>query len=192
MSDERPPLVFIDVDGVINAVGDKHGRLSPNRARHFLSVEVPAGDGETVTVLYRPDVVARLRDLSESGRAEFVWLTTWRHIAREHVAPLIGLPDWEAIPHPIDVGEDTDGVAAHQWDRARPWWKTQGVLDRTADGRQFAWLDDDLAPATKRRVRELRPQPSLLVTPPSGIGLTSRLVAQLELFCGVERDGDDA
>ena len=197
MNDDRPPLVFTDVDGVINGLGNSRGVLPPNQADRYATVKIDGGLAGEVIVRYRPDLVARLRDLSDRGRAEFCWLTSWRHTAREHLAPAIGLPNWPAIPHPIDVGDDSDAVAAHPWDRNRPWWKLEAVLNRTAGingqhGRRFAWLDDDLPPETKTTVRLLRPQPSLLITPPTSLGLTNQLVTQLEVFCGLERDDEEA
>lgn len=186
---DRPPLVFIDVDGVINALGNSHGALPANRADRYTSIEVGTGP-DAVTVRYRPDVVARLRHLSERGLADFHWLTSWRHHAREDLAPAIGLPDWPAIPHPIDIGGDADTVAAHQWDPNRRWWKHQAVLDATEGGHRFAWLDDDLDGGTRGTLRQVRPQTHLLITPPTSLALTNQLLRQLEHYCDLDSDHD--
>jgi hypothetical protein len=66
---------------------------------------------------------------------ELVWATTWEHLANEHIAPKIGLPELPVI----EFG--TRYAATHVF--KNPMIKSYKVVEYAA-GRPFAWIDDDI------------------------------------------------
>ena len=64
MTSIRPPLLLLDVDGVLNAM---RWELPPGWEQGVFNGYVLSWD---------PTITARLRDLHESGRVEIQWLTT--------------------------------------------------------------------------------------------------------------------
>lgn len=176
-----PPL-FLDVDGVLNAVPARRG-LPRRFASLYERVEAVAFAGQTFPVHYRPTVVEELNRIVAEGLVAPVWLTSWGWHAAAHLAPAIGLrgDNWPVLEIPIGAGVTPEGPARHPV-RGRVWWKTEAVLDRTGDGRPFLWLDDDLHRDVKVAVRKLRPQPSLMLTPFEAVGLTGEHMVAIEAF----------
>lgn len=118
--------VYLDVDGVLNAVTSKR---------------TPAwgwGESEVVKVngfqiRYSPAMIARLNALAES--VQFFWLTTWLSDAPRLLCPQLGL-DGEAWP--VLDAEEPPGA---------PWWKLTAIRDHvnaTAPEQVF-WIDDDIS-----------------------------------------------
>ena len=67
-----------------------------------------------------PTVVARLRELHESGRVELQWLTTWTELADQLLAEPMGLPRGLRTHSrdgvlPTGYGEERRGISG--------WWK---------------------------------------------------------------------
>ncbi|MBN1093311.1 hypothetical protein JKP75_12530 [Blastococcus sp. TML/M2B] len=126
-----PPVLLLDVDGVLNAV------------RHDLPVGWRRGRFNGYVLSWDPSVVARLRALHESGRVELQWLTTWTELADELLAGPLGLPRGlrthgrDALP--TGFGGTLGGVAG--------WWKLTAAQAVAAaePGRRIVWIDDDLA-----------------------------------------------
>ncbi|MFD6433888.1 hypothetical protein [Streptomyces venezuelae] len=131
------PLLFLDVDGPLNPYAAQPER----RPDGYTTLRVPRGD-ETLTGL--GGLSGRRRSLRvwlnpEHGPAllrldyDLCWATTWMGEANRWIAPVLGLPE---LPF-VDFGdallqERPDGVH----------WKT-GLLIDYADGRPFAWVDDE-------------------------------------------------
>ncbi|MDQ0403657.1 hypothetical protein OIE75_11845 [Streptomyces sp. NBC_01723] len=130
------PLLFLDVDGPLNPCAAKPER----RPDGYTTLRVPRG-GAYVEDRY---LTSRRRPLRvwlnpEHGRFllrlgfELCWATTWMDDANRWIAPVLGLPE---LPF-VDFGdvllqERPDGVH----------WKT-GPLVNYANGRAFAWVDDE-------------------------------------------------
>jgi hypothetical protein len=110
-------------------------------------------------LLYRldPDDGRRLLALG----CQLVWATTWMAEANEVVTPRLGLPDLPVLEWP-DGDEDLEH-GLH--------WKTMH-LTQWADGRPFAWLDDEITDADRRRVAAHHPAPTLLRCVDPYVGLT--------------------
>lgn len=152
------PLLLLDVDGV----------TSPYRPVPDGVVKKVAGIQQFA---YRPTVIATLQ-AALAGGLHVMWLTTW---------PTDTLPDLEYaldLPH-LPVPDRITGD-----DRAIPtrWhgWKTSTAL-ATIDWLRpprWAWIDDDLHPATIRRVRQDHPE-GLLLAPDGAIGLTDNQLADV-------------
>lgn len=117
------PKVYLDVDGVLNAVC-----LKPDLDvwPDYLNTRACGG-----RFCYSPSVVRMIADWHEAEVAEVVWLTTWEHEAQT-LAQEIGLPHFE--------------VAGPRREADFGWWKLAVVQrDVAADpGRPFVWIDDDL------------------------------------------------
>lgn len=131
------PLLFLDVDGPLNPYAAKPER----RPEGYTTLRVPrsggaAGEDGVLSSRRRP---LRVWLNPEHGRSllrlgyELCWATTWMDDANRWLAPVLGLPE---LPF-VDFGEALlqerpDGVH----------WKT-GPLVEYAQGRAFAWVDDE-------------------------------------------------
>lgn len=121
------PLLFLDVDGVINILPGVHReKKSPPEGFRFSS----AWSGVALRpVLVNPDVGRALRALSED--VEIVWLTHWNKAANE-VGRIIGLPHLNYVNVPRYLQPDRKCVLLHShlsWARG---------LDRVF------WVDDQI------------------------------------------------
>ncbi|MFB7664323.1 HAD domain-containing protein [Kitasatospora sp. NPDC056138] len=154
------PLLFLDVDGVLN----------PARPH-------PEAGFDTHTLLgYRVLLSPRhgdwLRELSEHYR--LCWATTWEDQANLHISPLLGLPELPVVHFAGYVPQPDDPkVPLMDLFRAFKW----APLLRFADGRPFAWIDD-LIPGRLVRNSLLR-RDRLLLPVESGQGLQRHHVDRL-------------
>ena len=141
-----PPVLAVDVDGVISLFGFEGGLDRPpglmqlvDGVPHCISLE--AG--------------GRLLRLAE--HYELVWATGWEEKANEYLPPLLGLP-----PLPVlRFGSDARFGTAH--------WKL-GPIGEYARGRALAWIDDSFSKECFEWA-EARPEPTLLVHTRSDIGI---------------------
>lgn len=111
------PLVFLDVDGVVN---DLEGRPGPARIfeSHGYMIRIPE------------DIIIPVQKLVEHN--EVMWLTTWRENANEDIRKVLGIPLLEVI---------TDGTT----DRYVGWkWKAALTPATRAlnQGRHVWWIED--------------------------------------------------
>jgi hypothetical protein len=147
------PLLFVDIDGVLNPYGDHR---SDGYTDHWLFPK----DVEPVRVCACH--ATWLHALSHDF--ELVWGTSWSEDDRALLATVLDLPPFSgAVQLPAPPFDPVLKVPA---------------IDRVADGRPLAWLDDLLMPeawswASSRRA------PTLLVPVDPATGLTERHVAGL-------------
>lgn len=115
------PLLFIDVDGVLN----REVSNSQAHKRGLLSINVTASSSGWKYKLHL-DRADTDRLLSLTDVFDLAWGTTWEHDANTLIAPQLGLP----TDLPVAVVEPGDQIS-----------KAPGIA-RLADGLPFVWLDD--------------------------------------------------
>ncbi|MFF5109211.1 HAD domain-containing protein [Streptosporangium sp. NPDC000509] len=152
------PLLFLDVDGPLLPFGE-----DPQRAPRATA----------------PDSgLARLT--SETGRrlaalpCELVWATTWEDAANAEIAPRVGLPRLPVVSWPESTGRH---------EREDQWfglcWKTRTLVE-WADGRPFAWVDDEITDADREWVSRHHGGRALLYRVESYRGLTGEDFAAID------------
>jgi hypothetical protein len=139
------PILAVDIDGVLSLFGFEGEPRVEGAQMELIDgalhcVSLAAGD--------------RLRRLSE--RFDPVWATGWES-GGERMAELLGLPPWPALSF-----KEAARFGSADW-KLEP-------LDRFADGRPLAWIDDSLDAACYEWARERR-QPTLLVEAEPELGL---------------------
>ena len=164
------PILLLDVDGVLNA------------ARMDLPEGWRRGTFNGYVLSWDPTVVARLRDLHESGRVELQWLTTWTEMADQLLAEPMGLPR---------------GLRTHSRDDVLPtgfsgerrgipgWWKLGAAQAVALDepDRRIVWIDDDLAdPAEDTSTWLAANEHVLVVAPDFFVGLTHAELDRVEAW----------
>jgi hypothetical protein len=152
----QPPILFVDVDGVISLfgfapdVGELPGPL------HWI-------DG--VAHCIPEDIGGRLVTLAE--RFELVWATGWEERANEYLPHLLRLP-FPELPWLSFGGRAVFG-SAH--------WKVDAI-DRYAGDRPAAWIDDNLGEDCHAWAQS-RGAPTLLIETSPPVGLTDEHVSEL-------------
>jgi hypothetical protein len=152
----QPPILFVDVDGVISLfgfapdVGELPGPL------HWI-------DG--VAHCIPEDIGGRLVTLAE--RFELVWATGWEERANEYLPHLLRLPFGD-LPWLSFEGRAVFG-SAH--------WKVDAI-DRYAGDRPAAWIDDNLGEECHAWAQG-RAAPTLLIETSPPVGLTDEHVSEL-------------
>ncbi|MEW1910673.1 HAD domain-containing protein [Kitasatospora sp. NPDC085895] len=139
------PLLYIDVDGVLNPA-------DPYPADGFRRHELLGYE-----VLLSPVHGEWLRELS--GTYRLCWATTWQESANEHLAPLLGLPELPVVG--VNRYVRQPGDPRTRLAELFSGFKWAPIL-RHAAGRPFAWIDDVIPP---RLVRNSTLRPDRLLIP---------------------------
>ncbi|EST22456.1 hypothetical protein M878_34750 [Streptomyces roseochromogenus subsp. oscitans DS 12.976] len=104
---------------------------------------------------------------------DLCWATSWMEEANIWIAPVVGLP--RDLPY-VDFGS---GLFTVRPDGVH--WKTEAIV-AYAEGRPFAWVDDEQSPADTRYVRARHPGPALLHHVDPRLGLCAGDFAVLREF----------
>jgi hypothetical protein len=150
----------VDVDGVISIFGFAPDAAPPGRSHPIRGVDHFIGKSTG----------GHLRTLA--GAFELVWATGWERAADEHLPDLLGLP--RGTMHTLAFGDLVAGGPAH--------WKIAGI-ERYADGRPAAWIDDNLDERCTAWA-ERRRSPTLLVPTDPAVGVTEKHVQTLLDWAG--------
>ncbi|WP_329226831.1 hypothetical protein OG488_06730 [Streptomyces sp. NBC_01460] len=152
------PLLLIDIDGPLNPYAAL--ARTPLPEGYTLHEMRPTGwkEGPPLPVLLSPVHGDGL--LALAARYELVWATTWKDEANEWVGPRIGLPPLPYIDWPAMHAVREDGT----------YWKTRYVVDH-ADGRPFAWVDDEISDPDRAWVAAHHPGRALLLRVDPWVGL---------------------
>jgi hypothetical protein len=152
----KPPILFLDVDGVISLFG-----FAP-RAEHLPG---PLHWIDGIAHCIPEDVGGRLVRLAESF--ELVWATGWEERANEHLPFILGLP-FRDLPFLDFDGRAVFG-SAH--------WKVDAIAEYAGD-RPAAWIDDNIDEDCMAWA-EGRGAPTLIVHTDPAVGLTDEHVVEL-------------
>lgn len=178
MSESELPVLFLDVDGVLNSFGASpwehmetfwvHPDFDPD-------AELDARTGYAIST--SKEIGRALRGLP----VEIRWLTTWCSKANSHIAPLVGLPDDLPVAY-----EDDPMNLRHNYNS---YWKLDTVADFVEQnpGRKVIWVDDDAITHTALiRLQALDAQ-ILAIRPHWETGITPddiRLIEEFVNFSG--------
>jgi hypothetical protein len=146
-----PPLLLVDVDGVLSLFGFEAGSPPPGRfalidgSPHLLSLH---------TACHLRRLVAFY---------DCAWCTGWEERAGEHLPHLLDLPTgWPHVPL---------GRAASPGSSVAGHWKLDAIDAFAGPERALAWIDDVLDDECRAWAAR-RPAPTLLVPTNPAVGLT--------------------
>src|SRR4051794_31597744 len=140
-----PPLLLVDVDGVLSLYGTGDAPALIDGVPHSLS-RAAAGV---------------LNELAP--HFECVWCTGWEERADEHLPHLLGLPrGWPHLTFEKARGPGTSGPGH---------WKLQSINALAGEHRPLAWIDDAHDAACHAWAAE-RPGATFLVPTNPAVGLT--------------------
>lgn len=123
--------VYLDVDGVLNAVSKRTPSL---KISGWDAWETKPVNGWPI--LYSPDMIVAINELAARADVTFKWLTTWEDDAAKVLSPAIGIngQEWEVLH-----GDQ------HAW-HGKDWWKLQAIrADVESSAGKFIWIDDDIS-----------------------------------------------
>jgi hypothetical protein len=152
----KPPILFLDVDGVISLFGFAASAEQLPGPLHWI-------DG--IAHFIPEDVGERLVRLAESF--ELVWATGWEERANEHLPFILGLP-FRDLPYLTFDGRAVFG-SAH--------WKLEAI-DAYAADRPAAWIDDNIDDECMAWAAG-RSAPTVIVKTDPAVGLTDEHVEEL-------------
>ncbi len=184
MVELRKPIVLLDVDGVINALG----RGDRSAWRDWTSGAVTVR-GEDYEVVYSPTVVATIRRWHESGLADVRWLADWGDAANRELRRLTGLPAFPVIESQLGAEGAAPALNQDQSEWPYGWWKDKAVQALVAAEPHSAivWLDDELRD-NPRLLTELRTRYKVYALGPNGhLGLSPRQLREIEQFLSSAR-----
>ncbi|GGV29258.1 HAD domain-containing protein [Streptomyces spectabilis] len=157
MNGSTRPLLFLDVDGPLIPFGATRAQL-PNGYPTYDTAHEPRGATEN-PLITRIDPAHGPRLLALP--CDLVWATTWRADANDCVAPWLGLPELPWVEWP--KASERDGPRGLHW-------KTPALVE-WADGRPFAWVDDEISGLDRSWVAGCHPGRALLHRVDPRIGL---------------------
>ncbi|GIG01007.1 HAD domain-containing protein [Catellatospora citrea] len=146
------PLLFLDVDGPLNPYAAKPERRPDGYRTYRMALTSEWGYNvygrrKPLRVWLRPEHGPDLLALPYT----LVWATTWTAEANEWIAPVLGLPELPVVDWPRSREAGRDGVH----------WKTRRLVE-WADGRDFAWVDDEVTDADVAWIAAFHPGRALV------------------------------
>ncbi|MGW6390851.1 HAD domain-containing protein [Streptomyces sp. NPDC055103] len=152
------PLLLIDVDGPLNPYAAQRERRPEGYTTHRMRPSGWLFEAKPLRVWLNPEHGGELLALAEAY--ELVWATTWKDEANDWIGPQLGLPELPFIDWPRMHGKAPRGT----------FWKTQYILEY-AEGRPFAWVDDDITSYDREYVERNHLAAALLLRVDPRIGL---------------------
>jgi hypothetical protein len=171
------PYLFLDVDGVINAMdGLNRGDWPDFHKTRVRTVTLRGLRAGRYPVRISQSMCGELASLP----VDVHWATTWEDDANIALGYLTGLPRFPVACTYVD--DDPRRAAAHDAAIAGPWkWlDIQVLVDR--DPRPVIWLDDEDIPFEAGQWFEERAIPHLLIRPDENVGLTRAHISEIRAF----------
>lgn len=174
-----PPVMLLDVDGVLNAGGPYPG--ATKRKPRFNALWdcamnrglAAAGDREWVIKWAQP-LIDRLLALHETGAAEIRLASTWAGQSAD-LERLLGLPAFPAA---------FDAVGEH-WTRVAQLKRRAAAHVQDVERRRLIWVDDNEVPHHWELAHAaMADDRTLLIRPKETQGLTPADMDRIEQFCG--------
>jgi len=143
------PILFLDVDGPLNPYAANPTKRPEGYETHRFFAGTRDWGKRGLRVWLSPEHGKHLLALS----FDLVWGTTWEDKANEYIGPAIGLPELPFVHFPLTERTKTP------------------ALVRYADGRPFAWVDDEIMVADREYAEAHTVAPFLLhhVSPRLGL-----------------------
>ena len=168
------PVLFLDVDGVLDPFGDPKGPDVGFRDFKSWTFAHPFESGLGYKLWLSPEMGKRVGALD----VELRWLTSWREHANRHIGQRFGWPFIQ--PPAAKFSMETDEMKL---------WNIETFLEEEPD-RPFIWVDDDMRfyRPTGWKVdvatwlRETATVPYLLSEVDGRVGLTPELLDEIETF----------
>jgi hypothetical protein len=150
----RPPLLMVDIDGVISLFGGDS--IHPGRTGWGAQMGGAFHSIDGIPHFLSFTAAENLLALAPSF--ELVWASGWEEKANEYLPHLLGLPE---LPH-LSFERSVGRTNAH--------WKLDAI-ETYAGGRPLAWIDDAFNDACHEWA-SARSSPTLLVETRPASGLT--------------------
>lgn len=127
--------IFVDIDGVINAVAKNPPRKQTGWDDELWRQERVNG----YLITWNEELIDIFNEIFLNPNVRPVFLTTWQDMARDLLAPVVGLnaSTWKVLK-PKDQQD--------LYSLNNGWWKFQVLKEEltTAGTKKFVWLDDDI------------------------------------------------
>jgi hypothetical protein len=164
------PVWLLDIDGVINALGNSPPRDWPIAC--WRSVEAESAHNIRWPIVAAQPVLDFIAVVHDKGQAEIRWHTSWQGFAN-NVSRELGLPEFPLQPAP-----EYDEPLSFTW------WKLPAARRVLEEGRRLIWTDDDFSEElTRAQRRELSASGrALLLGPDTMTGLRRRHLKRIEAF----------
>ncbi len=173
MSTQADVDVYLDVDGVLNAVWA--GSTAPNWGWVDVSLCTERILGFPIT--WSAQLIDRLNALAERPHVHFHWLTTWFFDAPNVLCDRIGL---KGQGWPVLGAEDFGSPRA-----LAEWWKLSAARAAAdGSGRRVLWIDDDLLDRPALEWAETLGDRIMLVLPSTRVGITTDMMTAIEEWVG--------
>ena len=143
------PLLFLDVDGPLNPYAAKPSRRPEGYQTYRFFVGTSEWGKKGLRVWLNPAHGPALLALP----FDLVWGTTWEAMANEYIGPAIGLPELPVVHFGFTESTKIPALVRH------------------ADGRPFAWVDDDITAGDLMYAKTHAGAPFLLRTISPRLGL---------------------
>lgn len=150
--------LYLDVDGVINAVPGRPGLGGWDRGT-FGRFEATPNEGlDGYTISYHREMIEALKVITDDPRVRPRWLTTWDRAAPTEIGARIGLgSDWPVVERPLG-----------KWGALRSDFNSEPVSG-------ILWFDDDAWDPTgvDPKLSGLPDVPFLRITPSTNVGIST-------------------
>lgn len=157
--------IYFDFDGCINIFSAK-----PPRQNTFWQKEWKTTKLEGMPIHYSTELVEAINELASRDDVRPVWLTDWQELARDVVAPEIGLDGpWDVLTG------DLEGY---------PWWKVKALQDdlKANPVDKFIIIDDNLLYSKEMKEFVLNKDHILAIHPNAYHGVTKRNISGIIEF----------